>query len=30
MRGVELVLDGGEAPLLVLFSDGANEGLVGV
>jgi hypothetical protein len=30
MRGVELALDGAEASLLTLLSDGANEGLVGV
>ena len=30
MRGVELALDGGEASLLALFSDGAKDGFVGV
>lgn len=30
MRGVELALEGGEASLLAVFSDGAKEGLVGV
>lgn len=30
MRGVELALDEGEASLLVLFSEGAKEVLVGV
>jgi hypothetical protein len=29
-RGVELALDGGDASLLALRSEGANEGTVGV
>lgn len=30
MRGVELALDEGEAPLLMLLSDEGKEGFVGV